>query len=105
MNSLWDIFTSKTSVQITPGWMCSSNIVLLAIPAALLIIFMIQKASPTMPKWTGWFSLIGALSLSALTEQFTCHNGSAIHLLIWHFLPVLCVGGLGWFFARKIFKL
>lgn len=100
-----DVLIYKQPIVITPGWMCSSSILLIGLPCALFLYFIIQRCSPTLPKWTGWFALIAAFSLSALAEQFACHNSEPIHLLIWHFLPVLILGLFGMWIFKKTNRL
>jgi hypothetical protein len=45
---------------------------------------------------------LGSASLALLTLRFHCDDNSAIHLLMWHFLPVVFAMILGFFVIRKI---
>ena len=77
------------------GWHCILRMTGLALAPAPAILFMVRRAAPLSPGWTGWFALLSACSLAILGTQILCANDDPRHLLLWHFGPVLVAGLVG----------
>ena len=77
------------------GWPCVWRMTGLALAPALAVLFMLRKAAPLSPGWTGWFALLSACSLAILGTQILCGNDDPRHLFLWHFCPVLAAGLVG----------
>ena len=83
---------------------CVKDILILGIiPGAILFILML-KGVILKNKIAGLFAFITAFSLGAWGVQYTCHNDDPIHILLWHFIPVLLLGMIGITFGNKFIK-
>jgi len=83
---------------------CTLDITLIAlIPAALAFVAMRRYAS-THPGWAGSFSLLAAFSIGALWLRLYEVNDSILHVVQWHYLPMLGVGLAGWWLGARILK-
>ena len=69
------------------GWLCVSRTALLALVPALVAFFMLRRAAPTSPGWTGCAALLSAVSLAIVGMQLVCARSDSWHVFVWHFLP------------------
>src|SRR5712691_10060633 len=65
------------------GWPCVLKMTCLALPPTLAVLFMLRKAAPLNPGWTGWFALLSAGSLSILGSQILCAKDDPRHVFLW----------------------
>jgi hypothetical protein len=86
------------------GMGCTLDIILLAIIPGIITFIMLKKSAATHLGWTGALAVLAIASLAALSSRFLCHNMDPIHLVIWHFLPVLFMGFIGIFLGKKLLK-
>jgi len=86
------------------GQMCTRNFILLSLIPGGLLLFMIKKAAPLRLAWAGALSLLAVGSLGSLGISFLCPSGDALHILVWHFVPVLLFGIAGIWVGKKIFS-
>ncbi|MEZ4820773.1 MAG: NrsF family protein [Bdellovibrionota bacterium] len=80
------------------------DILILGIPSALLLFFMLSKSANTFPKWSGYLACIASFSLAAMGSRYTCMDISSIHFLVWHFFPVVILGWIGFGLGQKVLK-
>ncbi len=81
---------------------CSGSILLFgAFPGALLFA-MVRTAAPLRQGWTGALIALSAAALGGLGVQFSCESARPMHVLTWHVLPVLVLGGLGILLGRLL---
>jgi len=86
------------------GTLCIRDIALLALIPGLLLFVMLKQAASLKPSLVGFFAMLGVLALGALGTLFICRNDSPLHSLLWHYLPVLCIGGTGIFLGRVFLR-
>jgi hypothetical protein len=86
------------------GWNCLRNIGVLAVPLGVLTYYMMNKAAPLRTGTAGWLAALSAAAAADLATRFICRNDHALHALIWHFLPVLVLGGIGVLLGRAVFR-
>lgn len=86
------------------GMYCFGEIILFALVPAALIFAMLRKAAPINQTWSGFLALISAGSLAAIGSQLTCSSTDPLHLLIWHYLPVVSIGWFGVILGKKLLK-
>lgn len=82
---------------------CIKDILLMSIPSASILIFILNKRLPLKKKFTGLLLLSAASSSGALGISFLCPNEMPIHLLSLHVLPVLALSLLGIILSNLIF--
>lgn len=76
---------------------CSICIAAVSIIPSLLIFNLIKKGAATNFKKAGFFAILTTTSIGCITLRLAENNDSAMHLLVWHYLPTLlfsCLGAL-----------
>jgi hypothetical protein len=86
------------------GIMCTTCITLSSLIPAGFLFYEIRKAAPTKLKLIGFFCLLYAASLGAFTLRLTEQVDSYEHLIMWHYIPIFVIGGLGALISQKILK-
>lgn len=80
---------SSAAWAIDSGWGCVAKaITMAAIPGAALLI-MIARGAPVDARQALMFAALAAAGVGGLGVEFTCPKTAAMHLLVWHFGPVL----------------
>lgn len=86
------------------GMACVGDIFVLGtIPGALLFI-MLKKAAPTKLGWSGFLAVLAIASFGAIGSQLMCNKEQPMHLILWHLMPVIILGGAGVFIGRKLLR-
>lgn len=83
------------------GGLCASEIFLFALIPALLLFGVVKRGAVLSKEKTGLAVVLASSGVGALAVQFTCHNNSPVHLLLWHVLPVVTFGALGLWIGKK----
>ncbi len=74
---------------------CTICIMFVAIIPAILIFTILKKGATIKPLQAGSFTVLAASSLGYLILRFSEANDAISHLLIWHYLPMICFAILG----------
>lgn len=74
---------------------CTICIMFVAVIPAILIFTILKKGATVRPLQAGSFTVLAASSLGYLILRFSEANDAISHLLIWHYLPMLCFAILG----------
>lgn len=69
-----------------------------------IIRWSIRKGYSTTPQLTGLLTAIGSATAGSLVLNFTCFKSAAMHHIIWHYLPILGIGVLGFYMGVKLFS-
>lgn len=91
---LWGIFGSD-STHAGLGFTCIRDIVVLGLLPGALLFFMLMQAAPLRLGKVGFFAMLSVGALGAFGTQFICKNDDPLHILLWHYLPVLVLGAVG----------
>jgi hypothetical protein len=83
---------------------CTLDITLISLLPAALAFFVLRGYASTHPHWAGSFALLAAFSVGAIWLRLYEVNDSILHVVQWHYLPMIVVGLLGWFAGKKILK-
>lgn len=86
------------------GLSCIRNIVVLGAIPGFALFMMIRAAAPLKIELTGVLGALAAAGLGALGTQFICKNYNPLHILLWHFVPVVFLGFLGALLGRLIYR-
>jgi hypothetical protein len=86
------------------GFSCSTEILLNSVVPAAVIFFMVSKAATLNRISTGWLILTAGAAFGAIATQFSCNSDDALHLLVWHTLPVVVIGLVGTLIGKFILK-
>lgn len=63
-----------------------------------------KRGAAAHPLMTGMWIGLSAASLGCLIMQFVCAHDNTLHLLLWHFAPLLTICTLGSFVAKKMLR-
>ncbi len=86
------------------GWGCARDVLLLGAIPGVLLFWMVRGAAPLKLNWTGVFVMLALGALGALGTQLGCHDDAPLHLLLWHFVPVILVGLSGIVLGRFLLR-
>ena len=92
--------------SFAPGWTCLARMIALVFVPALAALWMLRRAVPLAPGWTGGLALLSAGSLAMLGTRMLCPKDDPGHVLLWHLGPVLLAAVLGirlgrWSLSRR----
>lgn len=97
------LFTSGNFIA-GAGYSCIRDIVVLGLIPGFSLFLMIRAAAPLKPSLTGILGALAVSGLGALGTQFICKNDNPLHIILWHFLPIVvlasCAAALGRFLLR-----
>ncbi|MEN6584980.1 MAG: DUF1109 domain-containing protein [Sulfuricella sp.] len=83
---------------------CTLYIVLFSLLPAAWTFFSMRKFASTHERWAGSIALLSAFSIGALWMRLHEVNDSIIHVILWHYLPMLGIGLVGWWLGRRLLK-
>ena len=83
---------------------CTACITLLALLPAAWTFFDMRKFASTHYQWAGSIVLLSAFSVGALWERLHEVNDSILHVVEWHYLPMIAVGIVGLWLGKVILK-
>lgn len=74
-----------------------------ALHASLLFAW-IRRGATTSPARAGAWAAVSTASFASFIVQFACANENPLHVLFWHFLPLLALTGLAALSARRVLR-
>jgi hypothetical protein len=83
---------------------CTASIALFSLLPAVWTFFAMRRFASTHYRWAGSVALLSAFSVGALWLLLHELNDSIIHVIQWHYLPMLGIGLLGWWLGEKLLK-
>lgn len=83
---------------------CTISITLLSLLPAAWALFSVRKFASTHYRWASSSVLLSAFSVGALWLRLHEINNSVIHVLEWHYLPMLGIGFVGWWLGKFLLK-
>lgn len=83
---------------------CTASITLFALLPAIWTFLSMRKFASTHYRWAGSVALLSAFSVGALWLLLHELNDSIIHVILWHYLPMLGIGLTGWWLGKKLLK-
>jgi len=83
---------------------CTICIVLLAILPALWTLYGMRKLATTQVHWAGGIAMLSAFSVGALWLRLEEANDSMMHVVEWHYLPMLAFGLVGLWLGGRLLK-
>ena len=83
---------------------CTASITLFALLPAVWTFFSMRKFASTHSHWAGSVALLFAFSVGALWLRLYELNDSIIHVIEWHYLPMLGIGLIGWWMGKRLLK-
>ncbi|MBK9160067.1 MAG: DUF1109 domain-containing protein [Nitrosomonadales bacterium] len=83
---------------------CTQDITLLSLLPAAWVFFLLRGYASTHPHWAGSIALLAAFSVGAIWLRLYEINDSIIHVIQWHYLPMLGVAFFGWIAGKYVLK-
>lgn len=83
---------------------CTLSILLVALLPLAWTFFSMRKFASTHPRWAGSIAVLSAFSVGALWLRLHEVNDSVMHLVVWHYLPMLAAGFVGLWLGKKLLK-
>ena len=83
---------------------CTASITLFALLPAVWTFLSMRKFASTHYRWAGSVALLFAFSVGALWLRLYELNDSIIHVMQWHYLPMLGIGLIGWWLGKRVLK-
>lgn len=86
------------------SFQCTSCILLLALPPAAWILYTMRKFASAHYLWAGSVAILSAFSVGALWLRLQEVNDSIVHVVEWHYLPMLAVGIFGMLLGKALLR-
>jgi hypothetical protein len=83
---------------------CTISITLVSLLPAVWTFYAMRKFASTHYHWAGSIALLSAFSVGALWLRLHEVNDSIMHVVEWHYLPMIACGILGLWLGKKILK-
>lgn len=83
---------------------CTLDITFISLIPAALAFFVLRGYASTHPRWAGSFALLAAFSVGAIWLRLYEVNDSILHVVQWHYLPMVGVGLIGWTLGARLLK-
>lgn len=83
---------------------CTISITLFSLLPAAWTFYAMRKFASTHYHWAGSIALLFAFSVGALWLRLHEINDSIMHVVEWHYLPMIAFGIVGWWLGKKILK-
>jgi hypothetical protein len=86
------------------SFQCTLMISMLAILPAVWIFFVMRRYASTHQYWAGGIAMLAAFSVGALWLRLHEQTDSIMHVIEWHYLPMIFVGLIGMWLGKLILK-
>jgi len=83
---------------------CTVSITLVLLLPAVWTFYAMRKFASTHYHWAGSIALLSAFSVSALWLRLHELNDSIMHVVQWHYLPMIAFGIAGLWLGKKVLK-
>ncbi len=90
--------------NVVHGIECLLCITMFAILPSFIIFKLLRKQATTHYYLAGMVAILSASSIGAIILRISENNDSVIHLIKWHYLPVIVLSLFGLWLGRKILK-
>ena len=83
---------------------CTVSIILFSLPPFVATFYALRKLASTHLRLSSSIAVLFALSTGAIWERLHEQNDSIIHVIEWHYLPILACSVLGLWLGKKLLK-
>lgn len=83
---------------------CTVSIAMLALLPAIWMFYTMRGFASTHPYYAGCVALLAAFSIGALSLRLNEQTDSIMHVIQWHYLPMIGVAIAGLWLGRRILK-
>ena len=83
---------------------CTRSIILISLLPSAWMLYVMRKFASTHYLWAGSIALLFAFSVGALWERLHEQTDSIIHVVEWHYLPMIGFGIVGMWLGKNVLK-
>jgi hypothetical protein len=83
---------------------CTASITLTALLPALWTFLSLRRYASTHSQWAGSVALLSAFSVGAIWLRLHEETDSIAHEVVWHYLPMLAIGLIGFWLGKRLLK-
>jgi len=83
---------------------CTCSITLFSLLPAVWTFYAMRKFASTHYRWAGSIAVLSAFSVGALWLRLHEVNDSIVHVIEWHYLPMLAAGLIGLWLGKVLLK-
>lgn len=83
---------------------CGIIISLFSLVQCPLLFAWARKGAPTSPGVSGIFAAVSTAALGVLLMQVVCGHANRIHLILWHFMPLVLLCSLSFYVSKKVLR-
>ncbi len=83
---------------------CTASITLTALLPALWTFLSLRRYASTHSQWAGSVALLSAFSVGAIWLRLHEDTDSITHVVVWHYLPMLAIGLIGFWLGKRLLK-
>lgn len=83
---------------------CTLSITLFSLLPAVWTFYAMRKYASTYYYWAGSIALLSAFSVGALWLRLHEVNDSIVHVVEWHYVPMIAVGAVGLWLGRVLLR-
>ncbi len=100
----WLTNTPTSAAVQTHSIQCTLALLLFSLLPSVTIFYAVRRLACTRPQQAGSVALLFAFSTGALWLRLYEANDSIIHIIGWHYLPMIVVGVFGWIIGKSVLK-
>ena len=86
------------------GLVCTKCIAWITIIPAFIIFFILKRGASVRPWSAGFYAVVTSAGIGCLVIRLEEVNNSLSHMMMWHYLPTLCLALVGASLGRLILK-
>jgi len=83
---------------------CTLSITMLSLLPAAWTIYVMRKFASTHTRWAGGIAFLFAFSIGALWLRLYEQTDSIMHVIQWHYLPMIAFGIIGMWLGKTLLK-
>lgn len=103
MASAW-LADSPPSPKPVHSIECTASITLTTLFPALWTFLSLRRYASTHSQWAGSVALLSAFSVGAIWLRMHEETDSIAHVVVWHYLPMLAIGLIGFWLGKRLLK-
>ena len=86
------------------GFSCLVSMAILSAFPGTLLFVMLRRAAPLQLSVSGCCAFLAVTSMASLSANIHCAGNVPMHILVWHFLPVLAMALVGGWLGRWLLR-
>jgi hypothetical protein len=95
---------SLETLSLHLGFPCLKDVFLFGLAPALIVFLIIRSLAPLNRVRIAILCSLTAFAYGSIGSQLTCSNENALHILVWHFAPIMIFSLIGGLLGSRLFK-